>query len=138
MYLDSGSETVNDTAMPDNPREASGDKYRADYIKSNYFRVVHADGVFGGLTPRGYIQLDIWSERQPIPKQSVYPLTREGDGGSLGDELMSERIARDAAIREVEVGIVVDIPLAKSLIKWLQDRVAQAEAVGIVKITEAE
>ena len=47
---------------------AENDKARSDsdvvqskvefhYIKSNHFRVIHADGVYGGATPRGFI---IW------------------------------------------------------------------------------
>ena len=40
---------------------------KADYIKSNLFRVVVADGAFGGLTPRGNIHIDFWSERRAIP-----------------------------------------------------------------------
>lgn len=102
-------------------------KYKTDYIKSNYFRVIHADGVFGGVTPRGYIQIDVWSERQPIPQQCSYDLIVQGDGTALGKEDRTARMARDAVIREVEAGIVIDLDLAKSVIKWLEEKVAVLE-----------
>lgn len=102
-------------------------QFKVDYIKSNHFRVVHADGAFGGLTPRGYIQMEIWSERQPIPKQTTYQIVDAGDGPVVGEEVRDARIVRDSIIREVEVGIVLDIDLARLLITWLQDRVEALE-----------
>src|SRR5579864_8214012 len=37
------------------------------YVKSNYFRVIHADGMYGGLTPCGGIFFALYSDRQPLP-----------------------------------------------------------------------
>ena len=53
-----------------------------DYIKGNFFRVIHADGVLGGSTPSGNIHMAFFSDRQPIPKREVYGLKPDG---SLGD-----------------------------------------------------
>lgn len=113
-------------------------KYKSDYIKSNYFRVIHADGVFGGLTPRGYIQIDFWSERQPIPQQCSYELVVDGDGMSLGPEDLAARVARDAVVREVEAGVVLDIELAKSMITWLQEKVTVLEKLKSIKTKDEQ
>lgn len=113
--------------MEEQSTDGDGKQFKADYIKSNHFRVVHADGAFGGLTPRGYIQMEIWSERQPIPKQATYRIVQEGDGPVTGEEIRDARIVRDAIVREVEVGIVLDIPLARSLVEWLKGRIAAFE-----------
>ncbi len=120
-----------------NPTEQPAEqRLKVDYIKSNFFRVIHADGLFGGLTPRGNIQMEIWSERQPIPRQSSYRVIVEGDGSPvLGDEVMDERQSREAFIREVEVGIVIDLELAKSMIDWLKTRVAALEEARAIQIT---
>jgi len=95
-----------------------------DYVKSEFFRVIHADGVVGGLTPRLDIHMDIWSERFPIPKQVVHAVN--GDG-SLGNEIKSDRQARDAIVREVEAGVVLDLETGKALLDWLTERIAEAE-----------
>ena len=117
------------TNQPESAQSGESERrVKADYIKSNYFRVVHADGVFGGLTPQANIQMEIWSERQAIPKQSSFRVVTEGDGPSLGDEIVEERISRDAFIREVEVGIVISLELAKAMIVWLATRVEALEA----------
>ena len=108
----------------DTTKQAPPKTVTVDYIKSNSFRVVHADGIFGGLTPSLDIHIDIWSHRQPIPQRSIYKVTEDG---KLGSELQDERIVRADFVREVEVGVVLDANVAKSLIKWLQDKVKQVE-----------
>ena len=51
---------------------------RFDYIKGNHFRVVHADGVFGGVTHHGKVWATVWSERGAIPTQTVFTVTSRG------------------------------------------------------------
>ena len=81
---------------------------------------MHADGIFGGLTPNGLIHMDVWNQRFPIPKQSVHAVTPDG---KLGEELRDKRTTRDAiAVREVEVGIVLDANVARELISWLEEK----------------
>ena len=98
---------------------------RFDYIKSNHFRVVHADGVFGGVTNKGSVWATFWSERGAIPTQSVYKVTPEG---KLGEEDLTKRVVRDAIIREAEVSLMLDLGLAKSLRGWLDDKITAIEA----------
>ena len=40
-----------------------------DFIKSEYFRVIHADGALGGPTPQGLVHMAFYSERPPIPRR---------------------------------------------------------------------
>ena len=91
------------------------------YIKSNNFRVVHADGVWGGPTPRGYMSMNFYSERTPIPRRVTLSLTPEGDLGKLGDEV--DRDSREGFVREVEVEVILDLELARSLAQWLDDKI---------------
>jgi len=96
-------------------------KIKFDFIKSNAYRVIHADGAYGGLSPRLGIFMALYSERPPIP-QSV---THEFSGSGLGQELRELRITRDAVVREVEVGVYLDVEVAKVVIAWLQEKVRQ-------------
>jgi hypothetical protein len=107
-----------------NPPEK--DKVKFYYIKANEFRVVHMDGVFGGLSPTGDIFMSIFSQRPPIPTMTVQPVKENGE---LGDELMSERTVKDGLVREIEVGIAVRPEVAETLIKWLQDRMEQYKSL---------
>lgn len=93
-------------------------------IKSNGFRVVHGDGVWGGTTPRGYISMSFFSERHPIPGELIH---KTKPNGTLDREIGQE--AREGIIREVEVEVVVDLETAKSLIPWLQGHITALENI---------
>ena len=97
-------------------------KVEFHYIKSNYFRVIHADGVYGGATPRGFIHMDFFSERSPIPQKVTQEVTQSGQ---LGQEVGSE--GKKGIVREVEVGVVINLEHARSLVSWLQERIRLIE-----------
>lgn len=102
------------------------DKVKFHYIKANSFRVVHMDGVFGGLTPTGDIFMSIFSQRPPIPVVTVQPVKETGE---LGEELLSERSVKEGLVREIEVGVALRPEIAETLIKWLQEKVDQYKSL---------
>jgi hypothetical protein len=90
--------------------------------KSNLFRVVHADGVYGGGTPTpGNIMMTVFSHRVPFPEKVV------NDG--RGNEVLSKREARYGIEQEFEVGIVMGIETAKIMLQWLQSTINNTEAM---------
>src|SRR5258708_4794489 len=101
---------------------AATDKIKFHYIKGNFFRVIHADGAFGGISPTGDIFFSLFSQRPPIPQLTVQPIKENGE---LGDEILEDRVTREGFIREIEVGISVRPEVAEALIKFLQDKVEQ-------------
>lgn len=92
-----------------------------DFIKSNYFRVIKADGAFGGITGNGSIHMALYSERNAIPTKVVHAVV----DGSLGPELRDRRQGRKAIVREVEVDVMLDITQAMALSKWLDEKIKQ-------------
>jgi hypothetical protein len=100
------------------------DKLRIEYQKSHAFRVIHADGAYGGTSPRLQLFIAFYSERFPLPKV----LTYEADAdGAPQAEIVAERESKEGVIREVEVGITMDITAAKGFITWLNERVLELE-----------
>ena len=95
-------------------------KVKFDQIKSPSFRTVHADGVWGGVTPRGNINMGFYSERSAFPLQVTHAISAEQH---LGDEIKEERIGRDAIVREIECNVIIDVRFADSLVSWLQDKI---------------
>lgn len=94
-----------------------------DFIKSNFFRVISVDGAFGGLSPQGRsIHMALFSERRPLPQKTVHQL---GEGGTLGDELLDRRESRSAFVREIEVDVVMDLPTALAVRKWLTRKIEE-------------
>jgi hypothetical protein len=93
-----------------------------DYIKGQLFHVVHADGVIGGLTPNGSVHVAFFSERSPIPQREVRAISSDG---TLGDLIVDQTVVRPAIVREVDVDVMLALPVAELLITWLQDRVSE-------------
>jgi len=91
-----------------------------DFIKSSQFRVVHAEGAFGGQTPRGQLFFSLYNERQAIPQQTTNAV---GPDGMLGEELRDQRVGRPGIVREVEVGVLMSPSDAETLANWLLEHV---------------
>lgn len=102
------------------------EKVRFEYIKSSLFRMIHADGAYGGVTPRLGVFLSFFSERPPIPKVLVHHIKPDG---TVGEEIKEEREGRKGIIREAEFGVVLDLDVAKSLTAWLQQKIDEIESI---------
>lgn len=96
-------------------------------IKGNLFRVIHADGAIGGLTPNRDVFVSLFSERAAIPQLIEQTLNADG---SLGPEIKRE--SKDGIVREVEIGIILNARTAKDLSEWL------AKQVEILKASQLE
>jgi len=100
-----------------------------DFVKTNDFRVSHADGAFLGLTQAG-VMICFYSERQAIPKRIVHRVTPDGN---VGEEIQEQRIVRDAIVRDVENAVIMNIEAAARF-KDILDNMIRKHA----EITKAE
>jgi hypothetical protein len=94
--------------------ESAPSKVRFHYVKGNFFKVIHVDGVIGGPTPERAVFVALYNQRSPIPQvieQAISP------DGSLGPELARE--SKDGIFREVEVGIVLTPKAAEEIGQFL-------------------
>jgi hypothetical protein len=94
------------------------------FLKSNYFRVIHIDGAFGGASLDGGIQMVLFSERLPIPDLVVHQVS---DAGLVGPEIRESRVTRNGIVREAEVLAVMNLRSAKALRAWLDDKITYLE-----------
>ena len=88
---------------------------QCNYIKSHFFRVMFAEGAYGGITPRGYIAAAIYNDRKPIPKRTEATFTQ---GRPIVNENPVDSL--EGFVREVE--LVFDLSSAKSYAKWLGEK----------------
>jgi len=49
------------------PETTPPSSIKIHYHKANFFRVVHVDGVFGGITPSRNIFVSLYNQRTPLP-----------------------------------------------------------------------
>ena len=109
-------------------QESPAPRVEFHYIKSNGFRVVHADGAWGGPTPRGYIAVTFYSERAPLPKLLVHELN---SSGQLGEEV--SRQSKKGYVREAEVQVMMDLGMAEGFVEWLQDKISTVQKRSVDK-----
>jgi hypothetical protein len=108
---------------------ADDKRIRIHYIKSSSFRVVHADGVVGGPTPAGLLQISFFSERAPIPTMVEHAVSDLGGGVmKLGAEVGRE--SKQGVVREVEVSTVMTGEMAKKLYAWLGQHIGRLDAAS--------
>jgi hypothetical protein len=85
----------------------------AHYEKSNFFRVVHADGMFGGLSPSGHLHIAFFNQRTPLPKKSSISVATNG----VATETVTD--TKTGLFREIEVDITMDLNTSLSFHVWL-------------------
>jgi hypothetical protein len=93
-----------------------------DYIKSQYFRVIHADGVIGGGTPQGHVHFALFSERPPLAKRQVHSISSQG---VLGAPIVEKTVIRDAIIRELDIDVIMTVAVAEQFHQWLGQRLEE-------------
>ena len=76
--------------------------------------------MYGGPTPTtGNIMMHIFSHMLPIPDQTF--------NDNKGSEIVDKRVIKPGIEREVEVSIVMNLVLAKSMRDWLDGRIKYTE-----------
>ena len=96
-----------------------------EYEKSGLHRVVYADGMYGGVAPRGnHLNISFFSERWPIPKQLDFTPTSAGQNWAKVEGEPKAKKAREGIFREVEVTVVMDLQVAQSFYRWLGEKIS--------------
>jgi hypothetical protein len=109
-----------------NPKsESEQSVVKFDYIKSQFFRVVHADGMIGGPTTRAQLHIAFFSERAAIPQQITQIVDKTT--GLLGKEIPEKAVTRGTIIRELDVDVMMNLDTAKAMYTWLGDRIRDLE-----------
>ena len=94
------------------------------YIKSNLYRVIYAEGAYGGPSPRNMISFALYNERAAIPRKSTITIAK--DGSVLSEEITD---TRGGIVREVEAEIFMGVDEAAELSRWLAKKVEVARAL---------
>lgn len=89
-----------------------------EYKESPDYRIIPANGAWGGLSPKGDIVMNLYVEYAKTPLS----VTHDVEQGKLGPE--SDRDTGGAAItRQLQVGVVMNPGVAESVAKWLLGKV---------------
>jgi hypothetical protein len=90
------------------------------FEKSPQYRVIHADGAWGGLTAQMGLHLGFYSEFRQPPESITYSLDKN-------QPIEKSRTGREAVVRHVEVEVAFSLQTAQSLRDWLDTKLREAE-----------
>ena len=104
------------------------DKITFHYIKADNFHSILSTGVIGGITVNSLIDMNFFTDRVTIPQQLTFEVDKNG-------VILNEchRETKEGAVREVHFGALINLETAKSLIKWLNEKIDILEQNQIVE-----
>jgi len=108
-------------------------KVRFKYIQSPDYKLVFANGAYGGMTARGNFVMHFFNEYRPPPKEETVTMDREGkvlETKPLWEDTDDER---PAYLRELIVGVSVPREQAISIANWILEKMAAIESKKEVK-----
>jgi len=102
--------------MPEPQGEDRQVKFQFEYDPG--YRVIGANGVWSGITPRSDVRLDFFVESVGIPEQVTHLVTQ---AGGLGAEL--NRSPEHRIIRRLQVGVLLSLEQAESIADFIKAQI---------------
>lgn len=103
--------------------EEPGGSVRIEFERLSSYRVIPADGAWGGPTPRGQILVNFFVDVPTSPLSVTHGLS--GDG-QLGPEIERSPALSEGAprvSREFEIGVLLSVEDAEGVAHWLLEQV---------------
>lgn len=104
-------------------------KLHFHFVRSSAFRVVYAEGAFGGVSPKGAIRMAFFNERQPIPDEVVHEAVEATGGFAIGTEIPGSRVGKAGIVRELEVDVVMNVETAVAVHAWLGKKIEELKNI---------
>lgn len=96
-----------------------------EYEYDSNYHVVAANGMFGGLTPRGDLRIDFFVEYTGVPGPGALKYRRNPDGST--EEVPGPKPGSTKMIRRVQVGVLVPPQQIESFSNWFRDKAQQIQ-----------
>jgi hypothetical protein len=93
------------------------------YKRAPDYRLLPANGGFGGLTTSGAISIDFYVERQAMPAEEII---RVREDSAVQRDIIPD-VAEKIIDREVLVGFLLTSSSAKAIGQWLIEQADKAE-----------
>jgi hypothetical protein len=106
--------------MPNGKQDPDEIAIEWEYDKD--YRIVAANGMWGGITPRGDLRIEFFVESNSIPREAVF---LKDESGSYKER--SKRPEKPAVVRKIQIGVMVPGPQVKSFAEWFRDKAQKVQ-----------
>jgi hypothetical protein len=110
-------------------------KITYEYRHANDYRPEVVNGIWGGLSPRGLIEMNFFTEHKDLPIRTTHSLSEDG---KLEGTAETRDPSVDVLIRVFKQGIVVDLSTAESIYNWLGEKIKVLKKVTLKPINTSE
>jgi hypothetical protein len=93
------------------------------FERSPNYKIVPADGAWGGPTPRGHVLVNFFVDIPVSPLSVTHGLTGDGQLGPELERQPSLDEARPRVSREFEIGVLLSPEDAEGIARWLLEQV---------------
>ena len=90
-------------------------------------KIKFVNGAFGGLTPKGEIEINFYFEDNSLPEKYDVIVS---DKGKIENMVINE--PEDIFTRYVENGAIMTLDVAKSIYDWLGENIKMAESEKLI------
>ena len=112
--------------MPNGKKQP--DEIRIDWEYDKDYRMVPANGMWGGITPRGDLRIEFFVEAVTVPNSGDTTLVNDGSGRYKEKRKTPEK---PAVVRRIQVGVMVPPQQILSFMEWFRNK-----AKGIKVVSE--
>jgi len=92
------------------------------FIKTADYKTIQVTGAWGGVLGNGVLNLNLFTERIPIPQRIV--LEVDTDGKTVKEKYKE---GKTGIVREVQVGILMDYQTTKNIYEFLGNSIKDQE-----------
>jgi len=100
------------------------------YTKSDDYKIIYANGIYGGITLQGELCFDLFQEYRPGVKEEIHKIEKDGRIGdriNLESEIDGQQPDQAVMIRERKIGITMSIDQARSFVQWMTSKINNYE-----------
>lgn len=101
-----------------------GDEIKEVPIEYEYdpdYRMIAANGMYGGVTTRGDLRVDFFVEYQPTPEPGDIVYQTQPDGSA--EEVRKSEKKR--LVRRMQIGVLLPAQQVESFARWFQNKAEQ-------------
>ena len=103
--------------MPNGKKQPDEISIKWEYDKG--YRLVPANGMWGGITPRGDLRIEFFVEAVPVPGSGETALLKDESGFYKERRKTPEQVT---VVRKVQVGVMVPPQQVQSFMEWFKDK----------------
>ena len=111
--------------MPNGKNQPDEISIEWEYDKD--YRLVPANGMWGGITPRGDLRIDFFVEVAPVPGSGETAFLKDESGLIYKEGRRTPK--KETLVRKIQVGVMIPPQQILSFAEWFKDKAQKARVV---------